>query len=230
MNAQHIIGQISETILHGDFCEASDALDSNNNCMDGISDLISVSIESEVPASLISNEALDKPMLKIIDLFKNDDGMFMEMIARAKLTGEARETLADYVEDPEPLSKGTMLLAAIEGEYHRHGKDIISWLSKGIGFNSIDLGTNVPTEDILDAIDEHQPDYVGISASTRATIPELKEITDKINEDRAFENTKIILGGFLAGNDEADALGADYLCPNLDQSIDLLVNLAHSSN
>ena len=123
-----------------------------------------------------------------------------------------------------------MLLASVEGEYHRHGKDIISSLSKGIGFNTIDLGTDVPTEDILNAVDEHQPDYVGISASTRATIPELKEITDKINKDRALENTKIILGGFIAGDHEADALGADYLCPNLDQSIDLLVDLAHSSN
>ena len=230
MNAQHIIGQISETILHGEFCEASDALDSNNNCTDGISDLISVSIESDIPAPLISAQALDKPMLEIIDRFKNDDYEFIEMIARAKLTGEARETLADHVEDPEHLNKGTMLLAAVKGEYHRHGKDIISSLSKGIGFNTIDLGTNVSTEDILDAIDEHQPDYVGISASTRATIPELKEITDKINRDRAHENTKLILGGFLAGDDEADVLGADYLCPNLDQSIDLLVNLAHSSN
>ena len=205
-------------------------LDANNNCTDSISDLILKSIEIDVPAPLISTEALDKPMLEIIDRFKNDDYDFIEMIARAKLTGEARDTLADHVEDPEHLSKGTMLLAAVEGEYHRQGKDIISSLSKGIGFNTIDLGTGVPTEDILDAVDEHQPDYVGISASTRATIPELKEITDKINKDRAHENTKLILGGFLAGDDEADALGADYLCPNLDQSIDLLVNLAQSSN
>jgi 5-methyltetrahydrofolate--homocysteine methyltransferase len=230
MNAQHIIGQISDTILHGDFCEASENLDSNNSCTDDISDLISVSIENDVPAPLISTEALDKSMLEIIDRFKNDDVMFMEMIARANLTGEARDTLADHVEDPEPLSKGTMLLAAVEGEYHRHGKDIISSLSRGIGFNTIDLGTGVPIEDILDAVDEHRPEYVGISASTRATIPELKEITDKISADRALVNTKVILGGFLAGDDAADDLGADYLCPNIDQSIDLLVTLANSSN
>jgi 5-methyltetrahydrofolate--homocysteine methyltransferase len=230
MNAQHIISQISDTILNGDFCETLEASDSSSQCTEGLSDLISVSIENDVPAPLIATEALDKPMLEIIDRFKNDDVMFMEMIARAKLTGEARDTLSDHVEDPELLSKGTMLLAAVEGEYHRQGKDIISSLSKGIGFNTIDLGTGVPTGEILDAADEHQPDYIGISASTRATIPELKEITDKINMDRAHENTKVILGGFLAGDDEADALGADYLCQNLDQSIDLLVNLAHSSS
>ena len=230
MNAQNIIGQISDTILHGDFCETSETMDSSNKCTEDISDLISMSMENDVPAPLISSEALDKPMLEIIDRFKNDDVAFMEMIARAKLTGEARDMLADHVKDPETLRKGTMLLAAVEGEYHQHGKDIISSLSKGIGFNTIDLGIGVPTENILAAVDQHQPDYIGISASTRATIPDLREFMDKLGTDRALEDTKVILGGFLAGDDEADGLGADYLCPNLDQSIDLLVNLVCSAN
>jgi 5-methyltetrahydrofolate--homocysteine methyltransferase len=230
MNAQHIIGQISDKIFHSDFSAQSDSLDSRNKYTPEVSDLISLSLENDVPPVLISNEALDKPMLDIVNRFKNDDYEFMEMIARAKFTAEARDSLADRAEDAESLNKGTILLATVEGEYHRHGKDIISSLSRGIGLNTIDLGMGLSAGEILDAVDEHQPDYLGISASTRATIPDLEEIVDNIQTGKATEKTTVILGGFLANDDEADAIDADYRCSNITQSIDLFLNIANSSN
>lgn len=230
MNAQHIIGQLSDKIFHSDFNNYNNMMDPSNNLTDGISALISVSIENDVPPTLISNEALDKPMLDIVNRFKNDDYEFMEMIARAKLTGDARDRLADHVEETETLDNATILLATVEGEYHRHGKDIISLLARGIGFNTIDLGMGIPASEILDAVDEHQPDFLGISASTRATIPDLKDVMDTIHANNALENTRTILGGFLSIYNEAEAIDADYCCPNIHQSIDLFLNLANSSN
>lgn len=230
MNAQHIIGQISDQIFHSDFSKNSSASDSGYNHSPQISDLISLSIKNDVPPALIAGEALDKPMFDIIDRFKKEKYAFVEMIARANLIGEAREELADRVENPESLSKGKMILATVEGEYHRHGKDIISSLSRGIGFNALDLGIGIPANEILDAVDEYKPDYLAISASTRATIPDLKEIMDTIHADKALENTTTILGGFLAIDNEAGAIDADYHCPNIHQSIDLFLNLANSSN
>jgi methanogenic corrinoid protein MtbC1 len=230
MNAQHIIGQISDKIFHSDFHDHGRALDSENKHSPEISDLISLSLENDVSPELISNEALDKPMHEIVHRFNNDDYDFMEMIARAKITGDAREILADQVEETEPLNKGTMLLATVEGEYHRHGKDIISSLSRGIGFNTIDLGVGKSASEILNAVDEHQPDYLGISASTRATIPDLKEIVENIQTGKDTERTSVILGGFLAADNEADHIDADYRCSNIHQSIGLLLDLSNSSN
>lgn len=230
MNAQHIIGQISDKIFHSDFTDYGEALDSGNKYSPEISGLISLSLENDVPAERISNEALDKPMHDIVNRFRNHDYDFMAMIARAKFTGDARDILADRVEETESLNVGTMLLATVEGEYHRHGKDIISSLSRGIGFNTIDLGMGVSASEMLNAVDEHQPDYLGISASTRATLPDLKEIVDNIQTGKAAEKTTVILGGFLAIGSEADAINADYRCSNIHQSIDLLIGLANASN
>ena len=230
MNAQRIIGQISDQIFHGELSEHVNTLDPENKRAPEISDLISLSLENDVSPALITNEALDKPMQEIANRFQNDNYEFMELIARAKITGTARDILADRAEETESLDKGTMLIATVEGEYHRHGKDIITSLSRGIGFNTIDLGMSLPAREILDAVDEHQPDYLGISASTRTTIPDLKEIVDNIQAGSAAEKTTVILGGFLAGDNEADAIGADYRCANIHQSIDLLLNLANSSN
>ncbi|MGD9137987.1 MAG: cobalamin-dependent protein [Desulfobacterales bacterium] len=230
MNAQRIIGQISDKIFHSDFNILGSAFDPVDKFSLEISDLISSSIKNDVPPALISNEALDKPMLEVVNRFKEDDYEFVEMIARAKLTGEARDSLADHVEETESLNKGTMLLATVEGEYHRHGKDIISSLVRGIGFDTIDLGFGISTSEIFDSVNEHQPDYLGISAYTRTTIPELQEMVDNIQASKAAEKTTVILGGFLAIDNEADAIDADYRCSNIQQSIDLLLNLAYSSN
>jgi len=230
MNAQHIIGQISNKIFHSDFSGHDNTLDSENKYSPAITDLISLSLENDVSPELISNEALDKPMHDIVNRFKNDDYEFMEMIARAKITGDARSILADCAEETEPLNKGTMLLATVEGEYHCHGKDIISSLSRGIGFNIIDLGMGVSVSEILNAVDEHKPDYLGISASTRTTISNLKEMVDNIQAGNTAEKTTVILGGFLATYNEADAIDADYRCSNIHQTLDLLLSLASSPN
>lgn len=230
MNAQNIIAQISNNILNSNFSEPGETLVSNNNCMAKISDLISLSTKNDVPPPLISTDALDKSMLDIIKRFKNEDYAFVEMIAKAKLIGDARARLAEQIENPKTLSKGTMVLATVKGEYHGHGKNIVSSLSRGIGFNTIDLGMGTPANEILETVNEHKPEYLGISASVRATIPDLKEITDKIHEDNALENITVILGGYLAVDAEASSIDADYLCSNLHHTIDVLLNLAASSN
>ena len=230
MNAQHIIGQISDQLFHSDFSDLCNAVDSGNPYAPEMPDLISLSLQNDVSPERITNEALDKPMHDIIHRFRNDDYEFMEMIARAKITGDVRDILADHVADTDALSKGTMMLATLEGEYHRQGKDIISSITRGIGFNTIDLGVGVAANDILIAVDEHQPDYLGISASTRTTIPELKEVVDIIQAGEAADKTTVILGGFLANDSEADGIDADYRCANIHQTLDLLLGLANSSN
>lgn len=230
MNAQHIISQISDQILQSDATERGIALDTENKQTPEMSDLISLSLDNDVSPERISNEALDKPMHDVVNRFKNDDYEFMEMIARAIITGDARDILADRVEETEALSKGTMLLATVEGEYHRHGKDIIYSLSRGIGFNTIDLGMGVTAGEIRAAVDEHQPEYLGISASTRATIPDLEEIVGRFQSGKTADKTAVILGGFLAIDTEASTIDADYRCSNIHQSIDLLLSLANSPN
>jgi 5-methyltetrahydrofolate--homocysteine methyltransferase len=166
----------------------------------------------------------------VVSRFKNDDYAFMEMISKAIITGDARDMLADRVEETESLNKGTMLLATVEGEYHRHGKDIIYLLSRGIGLDTIDLGMGISNGEILEAVDEHRPDYLGLSASTRATIPDIEELVGNVHAVKDAEKTKVILGGFLAIDTEANAIDADYRCPNIHQSIDLLLRLANSPN
>jgi 5-methyltetrahydrofolate--homocysteine methyltransferase len=230
MNGQSIIGQISDNILQGRFNAQPQALETGANCMLGVSELISLSMEKNMPPSLISADALDKTMNDIINRFKNEEYAFIELIARANLTGNAREILADHVKDPGTLNKGKILLATVEGEYHRHGKDIVSALSRGIGLNTIDLGLGVPIDEIAGAVKKHDPDFLGISASMRSTVPKIEELNDRLNGVNCREDIKIILGGYLATDETANAIDVDFRCWNISQTLELLLYLAGSAN
>jgi 5-methyltetrahydrofolate--homocysteine methyltransferase len=230
MNEQSIIGQISDNIIKGRFNAQCQAPETGSNCMLGVSELISLSMEKNIPPPLISTDALDKTMNDIINRFENEEYTFIELVARANLTGNARKILADHVEDPDILCKGKILLATVEGEYHRYGKDIVCALSRGIGFNTIDLGLGVPINEITDAVKKHDPDFLGISASTRSTIPELEEINDILNEGNCRKDIKVILGGYLATDDTANTFDVDFRCRNISQTLELLLCLADSTN
>ena len=88
----------------------------------------------------------------------------------------------------------------------------------------------LPCREIFANVKAEKPDCLGLSASTLATIPELKELVDSVREEPALETTKVLLGGYLSTDDEAGAIDADYRCANLPQTIDLLLTLAGSTN
>ncbi len=230
MNGQSIIGQISDNILQGRFNAQCQAPETVSNCMLGVSELISLSMEKNIPPPLISTDALDKTMDDIINRFENEEYTIIELVARANLTGNARKILADYVEDPDTLCKGKILLATVEGEYHRHGKDIVGALSRGIGFNTIDLGLEVPINEIADAVKKHDPDFLGISASMRSTIPELEKINDMLNQRNCREDIKVILGGYLAVDETANTIDVSFRCRNISQTLELLLHLTGLTN
>lgn len=136
----------------------------------------------------------------------------------------------EQTEASESLNKGKFIPASVEGEYHRHGMDIVSGLLKGIGFNTIELGLGVPVAEIARCIKDYSPDYLGISGSTFSTIPLIQNLTDLLVQADCRENVTLILGGYLALTESRESLGVDHCCPNITETIDLLKNFADPKN
>jgi len=85
---------------------------------------------------------------------------------------------------------------------------------EGAGFEVIDLGINVPAIQFVEAIKEHHPDVVGLSAFLTTTMPELATTIDAINDAGVRGNTKIIVGGAPVTQEFAEQIGADGYAPN----------------
>jgi len=224
------MGQIHDSILDGRFKTTCWQTESGQKCQPGVSELIKQSIQKKMSVPLISSDALDRAMDDSFDNFISGEYNVPDLVMRAKYTAEARDMLKEQVGASEALNKGKFILTSIEGEYHRHGMEIVSSLLRGLGFNTIDLGLGVPVADIVRCVKDHRPEYLGISGSTFSTIPLIQDLTDQLEQADCRENTTLILGGYLASTESPKSLGLDYCCHNISETIDLLKNFVDSAN
>ena len=196
----------------------------------GFKKLIKFSIKKKIPLQTVSIDVLDQNMTHAFKQFRDGKYLMPDLVNRAKNIGDARRMLIDHDHVMRSLRKGKIVLATIDGEYHRQGKDIVTSLLRGVGFKTIDLGLGVPAPDIVRAVKRHRPDYLGISASILATIPKIKTLQKRLEKDGGLEKTTMIIGGYIAKEASSQAIGAEHYCKNIAQTISLLKTLSGLSN
>jgi methanogenic corrinoid protein MtbC1 len=241
MNDYILLGKISDHIISGKFDARIHQQDSKVKGQPGISELIRLSVKKNVPPPLISADALDKAMYKAIKKYEEGQFLLPELIATAKRTTKARNILAKYVGDDFSLSKGKAMLATIYGQDHTNWRDTTAAILKGLGFKTIDLGDSVSVKEIVQSVKNDRPHFLGITMPATSIIPEinamylkpstseLKRVIDALSEEGCRKKVKIMIGGYLTGIESAEAIGADYCCNNMLQTI-VLLNSFNSSN
>ena len=242
MNDYILLGKISDHIIKGKFDARIYQQDSREKSQPGISELIRLSVKKNVPPSLISVDALDKAMHKSIKKYEEGQFLLPDLIATAKRTTKARSILTKYVDDDYSLSKGKAVLATIHGPDHTNWRDITATLLKGLGFKTIDLGASVSVKEIVQSVKNDTPDFLGITMPTTSIIPEInamslkpsisevKRMIDTLSEEGCRKNVKIMIGGYVNEIESAEAIGADYCCNDMFQTIVLLNSSYNSYN
>ena len=89
---------------------------------------------------------------------------------------------------------GKMVIGTVKGDIHDIGKNLVGMMMEGAGFEVVDLGINNPVEKYLEAIEEHEPDILGMSALLTTTMPYMKVVIDALNE-KGIRNDHIVLVG-----------------------------------
>jgi 5-methyltetrahydrofolate--homocysteine methyltransferase len=107
---------------------------------------------------------------------------------------------------------GSMVIGTVKGDIHDIGKNLVSMMMEGAGFDVVDLGINNPVENYLDALDEHQPDILGMSALLTTTMPYMKVVIDALKEKGVREDYVVLVGGAPLNEAFAEAIGADAYC------------------
>ncbi len=157
-------------------------------------------------------EILDDCLLPAInevgDFFDKGKYFLPQLIAGA----EAMKTAIEYL---EPLLEQTsgkkempvVVIATVEGDIHDIGKNLVALMLKNYGFKVIDLGKDVPKEQIIEAAKEHHASVIALSALMTTTMQEMKEVIAYAREQKV--EAKIIIGGAVITQDYADEIGAD---------------------
>ena len=107
---------------------------------------------------------------------------------------------------------GKMVIGTVKGDIHDTGKNLVSMMMEGAGFEVVDLGINNPVENYLEALENEQPDILGMSALLTTTMPYIKVVIDTLVEQGLRENYVVLVGGAPLNEEFGRAIGADAYC------------------
>ena len=107
---------------------------------------------------------------------------------------------------------GSMVIGTVKGAIHDIGKNLVSMMMEGAGFEVVDIGINNPVENYLDAIEEHKPDILGMSALLTTTMPYMKVVIETLVEKGIRDDYIVLVGGAPLNEAFAESIGADGYC------------------
>jgi methylmalonyl-CoA mutase cobalamin-binding domain/chain len=105
-----------------------------------------------------------------------------------------------------------MVIGTVKGDIHDIGKNLVAMMMEGAGFEVVNIGINNPVENYLAAIEEHQPDILGMSALLTTTMPYMKVVIDTLKEKGMRDDYIVLVGGAPLNEEFAAAIGADAYC------------------
>lgn len=115
---------------------------------------------------------------------------------------------------------GKMVIGTVKGDIHDIGKNLVSMMMEGAGFEVVDLGINNPVENYLEALEEHKPDILGMSALLTTTMPYMKVVIESMKEQGLRDDYVVLVGGAPLNEAFAEAIGADAYCRDAAVTVD----------
>ncbi|NNG03970.1 MAG: cobalamin-binding protein [Inquilinus sp.] len=120
---------------------------------------------------------------------------------------------------------GKMVIGTVKGDIHDIGKNLVSMMMEGAGFEVIDIGINNPVESYLAALEEHKPDILGMSALLTTTMPYMKVVIDTLKEKGIRDDYIVMVGGAPLNEEFGRQVGADAYCRDAAVAVDMAKDL-----
>jgi len=163
-------------------------------------------------ADRVLDEALVEGM-RIVGIDFRDGILFVpEVLLAANAMKGGMEILRPLLAETGVESIGKIVIGTVKGDIHDIGKNLVGMMLEGAGFEVIDLGINNPVEDYLAALEEHQPDILGMSALLTTTMPYMKVVIDELVAKGLRDKYIVLVGGAPLNEEFGKAVGADAYC------------------
>ncbi|RVU33851.1 cobalamin-binding protein [Hwanghaeella grinnelliae] len=160
----------------------------------------------------VLTEALVEGM-RIVGVDFRDGILFVpEVLMAANSMKSGMNILRPLLAETGAPPQGKMVIGTVKGDIHDIGKNLVSMMMEGAGFEVIDIGINNPVEKYLEAIEEHKPDILGMSALLTTTMPYMKVVIDTMKEKGIRDDYVVLVGGAPLNEEFANEVGADAYC------------------
>lgn len=205
------LSEISKQIIAGD--------------ASSVPSLTQKAISEGLPARDILQEGLIGGMSVIGAKFKAHEIFLPDVLMAARAMQAGMDKLKPLLIKEDVPSLGKVVLGTVRGDLHDIGKNLVSIMLKGAGFEVIDLGNDVSPENFIDTALENDAPVVAMSALLTTTMPVMREVTDLIRQRGLDKKLKTIVGGAPLSNDAARDMGANAYAYDAASAVDRIREL-----
>ena len=160
----------------------------------------------------VLNQALVEAM-RIVGIDFRDGILFVpEVLLAAKAMKAGMAVLRPLLAETGADTIGSVVIGTVKGDIHDIGKNLVAMMLEGAGFEVFDLGINTDADAFINALDEHKPDILGMSALLTTTMPYMKVVIDTLVEKGIRNDYIVMVGGAPLNEEFGSAVGADAYC------------------
>lgn len=182
-------------------------------------------IERGEKADGILQEGIVKGMAEVGRLFEEGEYFVPEMLIAARAVKDGLQVLKPYLQLADIQPRGKVLIGTVKGDLHDIGKNLVSIMLEGAGYQIIDLGVDVDVALFLEKTKEEKPDILALSALLTTTMVNMADVVKTIRNEKQIQNVKIIIGGAPVTQNFADEVGADGYSIDASQAVRLVDHL-----
>ena len=173
-------------------------------------DLVEEALEDEADPAEIMNKGLIAGMNSVGEMFKEGEMFVPEVLMSANAMDAGMELIKPYLKQVDIKKSGKVLFCTVEGDLHDIGKKLCVMMLEGAGYEVIDLGVDISVSKIMDAVREHEPDIIALSAMLTTTMATMDQTMDTLRENDMLDKVSVMVGGAPLSDEYAVKIGANY--------------------
>jgi len=187
---------------------------------DKVSKLVKQALNEGITPKNILEEGLIHGMSIIGKKFKKNEVYVPEVLIAARAMHAGMDVLKPKLIESGVKNIGKIVMGTVQGDLHDIGKNLVEMMLEGAGFEVIDLGTDISTDKFVEAVKEHKPNIIGMSALLTTTMVNMVEVIKALDVAGLRDKVKIMVGGAPITQNYADQIGADGYSPDASSAVD----------
>jgi 5-methyltetrahydrofolate--homocysteine methyltransferase len=201
----------------------------HDDLYDGLADEIAEGTQILLDRGWGAKRVLDEALvggMNIVGIDFRDGILFVpEVLLAANAMKAGMALLKPILSETGAEPVGKMVIGTVKGDIHDIGKNLVGMMMEGAGFEVVDLGINTDAEAYLQALREHRPDILGMSALLTTTMPYMKVVIDSMVEEGIRDDYIVMVGGAPLNDEFGTAIGADAYCRDAATAVEVAKKL-----
>jgi len=190
----------------------------------GSMDKTVAAIDQAISDGMAPGEIIQKGLIEAMSVvgekFKSNEIYVPEMLIAARAMKAGLAKLKPMMVGDEVENLATVVIGTVKGDLHDIGKNLVGIMMEGAGCNVIDLGVDITPDKFVEAVNTHQPHFIGMSALLTTTMPSMKDTIAALKTAGIRGKVKVLIGGAPVTQKFADEIGADGYAENAAEVVD----------